>query len=107
MPLRLQLLPDLPEVVHLAVVAKDHRPVGGSHRLGSRFRQVKDRQTPVGETRPPVGGEVDPGGIRAPVDHRAPHRPEQSLPRADLPGGHESGYPAHRVTGSSLRGGFH
>ena len=67
----LELLPQLAEVVDLAVEDEPERAVLVRHRLVGRLRQVDDRQPPVPESDRPV--HVLPLGVRPPVRERPRH----------------------------------
>src|SRR5262249_24893886 len=74
---RLELAPDLGEIVDLAVVGDPAGPVRARHRLMGGGREVDDRETSMRET----GTAISPHAfiIRPAVPQCADHRPEPRL----------------------------
>ena len=78
---RFELLPNLEEIVDLAIVADPHRAVGARHRLMAGGRGIDDRQAGMGETRPAIG--PDALVIRPAMPQRRDHGAQ---PRLQLAG---------------------
>ena len=88
-----QLLPQLPEVVGLAVVGDDVSPVGAEDGL-LPLLQVEDGQAAVGDAAMLVG--VLPLAVGAPVADGVAHGPQGRFVRGGG-AGHKAGKTAHRI----------
>ena len=69
----LQLTPDFRVIVNFTIEDNAQRAIPITHRLGSSWRQVNDRQPAMRQAYDAVGRKPEPSAIGPAVDHRVPH----------------------------------